>query len=287
MYHYDYFIAGLLLRVNSPFALREQPELSDFEIEYSPAAVPDAVYTLQQLPDDWKIEGTKLYEDRQNAFYEYSGEVHRYYFWNVFSKDYYVLLRHKKDDLRNFFLCLPTSQVERIVPQFRLSAFLSMERLALHHQGFFLHASVIDWQGKGILFTAPSGVGKSTQANLWHQLEGAQILNGDRALIRYRQGTFSAHGSPYAGTSGVFLNKAVEISAIVVLSQGTQNRISQLPSTEAFQKLLHESSAHYWDQEFINGISELLLSLIARVPVFHLSCLPDAGAVAILKGKLS
>ena len=62
-----------------------------------------------------------------------------------------------------------------------------MELVFIINQGFQLHASVINWKDKGILFSAPSGTGKSTQADLWKKYEGAKVINGDRALIRKRK----------------------------------------------------------------------------------------------------
>ena len=37
----------------------------------------------------------------------------------------------------------------------------------LHHNGLVLHASAIAHQGRAVLFSAPSGVGKSTHTQLW------------------------------------------------------------------------------------------------------------------------
>ena len=59
-------------------------------------------------------------------------------------------------------------------------------------------ASFIRWQGRGILFSAPSGTGKSTQANLWVQHQGAEVINGDRAALRQVGGRWQAFGLPYA-----------------------------------------------------------------------------------------
>ena len=56
----------------------------------------------------------------------------------------------------------------------------------------------------GILFSGPSGIGKSTQAALWQRYAGAEIVNGDRALVRPDTGTVS--GVFYAGTSGISRN---------------------------------------------------------------------------------
>lgn len=46
-----------------------------------------------------------------------------------------------------------------------------MELVFIINQGFQLHASVINWKDKGILFSAPSGTGKSTQADLWKNMK--------------------------------------------------------------------------------------------------------------------
>lgn len=68
-----------------------------------------------------------------------------------------------------------------------------------------LHSSyIVTRQGQGILFSGPSGIGKSTQAALWQRYAGAEIVNGDRALVRPDTGTVS--GVFYAGTSGISRN---------------------------------------------------------------------------------
>ena len=48
-----------------------------------------------------------------------------------------------------------------------------------------LHSAyIVTRQGEGILFSGPSGIGKSTQAALWQRYGAAQTVNGDRALVR-------------------------------------------------------------------------------------------------------
>lgn len=48
-----------------------------------------------------------------------------------------------------------------------------------------LHSAyIVTRQGEGILFSGPSGIGKSTQAALWQHYGAAQTVNGDRALVR-------------------------------------------------------------------------------------------------------
>lgn len=114
---------------------------------------------------------------------------------------------------------------------------IGLEALLHQNQGLLLHASFIRWQGSGILFSAPSGTGKSTQANLWVQHQGAEVINGDRAALRQVGGRWQAFGLPYAGSSGVYRNESVPISALVVLRQGKENRLRSLTRGEAFARL--------------------------------------------------
>ena len=101
---------------------------------------------------------------------------------------------------------------------------LGLESLFLKQEVLILHASFIRWHDQGILFSAPSGTGKSTQASLWETHMGAEILNGDRAGIRYADGSWMAYGLPYAGSSRIFRNSSAPIRAIVVLRQSPENR---------------------------------------------------------------
>ena len=57
----------------------------------------------------------------------------------------------------------------------------------LRHNGLVLHASAIAHQGRAVLFSAPSGVGKSTHTQLWQKQFGAEqavILNNDKPALR-------------------------------------------------------------------------------------------------------
>lgn len=287
MFYYDFMITGLLLRVASPFPLANFFELDHYKLEYCPDDEPDALYSIKMLPEDWTTRGELVREERQTAVYEWQGEHHRYYFWSVRTKARYVLLTYRMDDLRNYTIYLQQDGLNELLQQFRLSAFFALEQLLLHHGAFQLHSSVIEWQGQGILFSAPSGTGKSTQAELWRTLEGAQIINGDRAMIRKVREKYVVYGSPYAGTSGIYTNLSVPVRAIVILSQAPENCLERLELTAAFGKLYRESTIPSWDVSFVEKISELIIDLISQVPVYHLACRPDAGAVEVLKQELT
>jgi hypothetical protein len=174
-----------------------------------------------------------------------------------------------------------------MVPESRyLLNILGLEKLLLCHDALILHASFIRWQGKGILFSAPSGTGKSTQASLWEKHMEAEILNGDRAGIRYADGGWRAYGLPYAGTSRIFRNCSAPIRAIVILRQSPENRIRPMRAAEALRALLPEFSAHRWDSVFMNKVLDIAAELLREIPVYCLECRPDQEAVQLLHDTL-
>ncbi len=162
----------------------------------------------------------------------------------------------------------------------RLGGIMNGEELILRHHGLILHSSLVSYKGRGILFSGPSGIGKSTQADLWEKTFGAKILNGDRAVIRLTQDGFRAGGSPWCGSSGIYCRESLPIEGIVLLRQGRENRIFPADPKIAFREIYSQCIVHDWDIDFVNHICDIVGELVRQVPVYILSCLPDtAGAV--------
>ena len=164
---------------------------------------------------------------------------------------------------------------------------IGMETLLLQHQGLLLHASLINYKGKAIAFAGPSGVGKSTQANIWHTLLGADIINGDRAALRKEHDHWFAYGCPYAGTSGIYKNDCGPLAAIILLGQAEENHLCRLTEGEAFRYLYPEFSVHHWQKAFVAKATDLCLQLLAETPIYSLQCRPEQSAALLVKKGLS
>lgn len=149
-----------------------------------------------------------------------------------------------------------------------------------------LHSSFITSDGQAILFSAPSGTGKSTQAALWEQYAGAEQINGDRSVIRCVDGVWTAFGFPFAGSSGIYKNRSAPIRAIVVLRQAPENTIARLGASEAFRLLYSETAIQRWNTQGHAAAVDLLIRLSAAVPVYRLCCTPDERAVTLLQKTL-
>lgn len=164
---------------------------------------------------------------------------------------------------------------------------LGLEALLLKRQVLLLHSSFIRLKnGDGVLFSAPSGTGKSTQAELWRKHRTAEIINGDRAGLRKVADRWTAWGLTYAGTSGIYRNESANIVGIVVLKQSKKNAIRRLRFTEAVRYLYPEITVHRWEPASVDRVMDLLIDMISSVPVFILECRPDEEAVSVLEKAL-
>lgn len=163
---------------------------------------------------------------------------------------------------------------------------LEAEHHIVARGGFLLHASFIRWEDRAILFTAPSGTGKSTQAELWRKYRGAEVINGDRAAVTLENGRVMAHGIPYCGTSGICGQAKLQVVAIVYLRQGPENRIEPLTGLRAFRRLWEGCSVQLWEEADVARCSRTVTEAIQRVDVVHLTCTPEEKAVQVLEAYL-
>lgn len=159
---------------------------------------------------------------------------------------------------------------------------VEIEHLVTQNNGVIVHASYIFHQGRAILFTAPSGTGKSTQAELWRELRSARIVNGDRAIIRDGQ----AMGLPFAGSSQYCENVTAPLAAIVCLGQAPQTTITRLRGLAAFRKIWEGCSVNTWNREDVARASDAVARMVQTVPVYFLNCTPDESAVIALEELL-
>ncbi len=157
--------------------------------------------------------------------------------------------------------------------------------LLADHGMLILHSAyIVTPEGEGILFSGPSGAGKSTQAELWRQYAGAQVINGDRSLVRLADAT--VHGILYSGTSGICHNVSAPLRAIVLPVQAAENRLYTLRPQETFVRLLNQCAYYPWAADSAARMTELAAQLVSAVPVYAMECRKDESAVQALKTQL-
>ncbi len=150
-----------------------------------------------------------------------------------------------------------------------------------YYDAFLMHASCVSINGEGVIFAGNSGVGKTTQAELWQKHLGAEIINGDKAFIREIDGGFYGCGLPWKGSSEYCLNKKTKLNAIVVLRQAKENKITRLDAAKATEYFMPHLFMPHWDEKCLDNALNTLGRILEKVPVMLLECRPDEDAVKL------
>ena len=164
---------------------------------------------------------------------------------------------------------------------------LHLEQLLLANRALVLHSASIIYRGRAILFTAPSGTGKTTQTLLWKQyVADVGDLNGDRTLLQRTETGWYACGFPLYGSSLACEQTAVPFGAIVVVRRAEADSITELSSMRRLSLLYSECTVPAYDACYAEEAMTLLQDLIGTVPVVQLNCTMTEGAVEALKHYL-
>lgn len=281
MRQYNYYlkIADICIRIQIPYKMEVYNESinficdnhkSDIFIKFIEIKNPldiEGEFISTEIINVYKVKNTFIHE-----FYSAPGE--KPYGWLIPITESYYEVRYIKGFEK--YITYSGNVMQAI----------NIEQLLNKKNAFILHSSFIKWNNKGILFSAPSGTGKSTQADLWEKYEDAEIINGDKAGVRKIDDKWMAYGLPFAGSSAIFKNKKADIDRIIVLKQGKENKLTKLSPREAFIKIYKETTLHPWDEEFQNNIINMISNLVQNIPVYQYECLPDKSAVDFLKQQI-
>ena len=149
-----------------------------------------------------------------------------------------------------------------------------------------MHASAVDYEGKSIVFTAPSGTGKTTQAELWAKHKGATILNGDKVFLKREDDGIHAWGSPWKGSSPYAENASAPLRAIVALEQAEENSIRKLEGFEVLEYVVPHVFFPSWDERCEQAVLTFLDQVLGETEVYLLKCRPDEEAVELLASTI-
>ena len=153
--------------------------------------------------------------------------------------------------------------------------------------GMPLHASLVEKDGYGVVFLGPSGMGKSTQAKLWVEYQGADFIIGDRPGLRRINGRWIGFGMPWDGKDNIKQQKQVPIRALISLEQAPENSIHRFSKQEAMIVLLNQVMMPMWDDAAMAQLTPLMGQLATEIPFYHLKNLPNREATELTREVIS
>lgn len=150
--------------------------------------------------------------------------------------------------------------------------------------GMLLHSAVISDGTHGYAFTANSGTGKTTHIRQWLKAYGGEIsvINGDKPLLRKRDGVWYAYGTPWCGKEGLNVNTSVPLTGICFLRRGESNVIRSYPVSAAVNEIMPQL---YFPEEpaALLATLDLLDQLLAEVPLYELHCTISEEAAKVAR----
>ncbi len=150
--------------------------------------------------------------------------------------------------------------------------------LTVMHGDIMIHASGIQFQEKGFIFSGISGRGKTTMAQLWDS-NGALVIHDDRLIIRRIRSFYKMFNTP------VYRNDEARespLDAIFIIEHGTENEAIPLKGVKATTSLLSNCIQHNWGETIIRQSLDAAIRICTDIPVYQLRFRPDHSVIDYL-----
>lgn len=135
------------------------------------------------------------------------------------------------------------------------------------------HGAAVEVGGRGYIFTAPSGTGKTTHIRLWleHFADKVRIINGDKPILKLDGNSVSVFSTPWAGKERMQRNACAPVAAICLIRQSKENKITKIAPGECFSELVKQ---FYLPKDTISRIKTLDIvdRVLKNVPIYLLEC---------------
>ena len=280
---YEYQIAGVSIVLETDRVLATEDIFRPFITKNCKEDFRAVFRQVDRLP---MIEDTVLWEDRCYRVHSDGKDGYLRSFFDA-PRDLTAYAVATYDDTYHLINVEYLEKGARCVSEMRNSFFhLGLETLLLRRERVCLHAACVETAVGGILFSGPSGIGKTTQAELWCRYRGARLINGDLPILEKTQTGWRAWSSPFAGSSQCHLNECCGVTAIVKLRQASENRLRRLDQAEAFRAVWSGLTVNRWSRWCSEKACDLAVELVQQIPVYELSCTADLRAVEVLEQGL-
>ena len=203
---------------------------------------------LLEFPEYQSVSMARIEKDKAEA--------------SIFLSEGDVIVSEVSDAIREVFFCF-LQQFHKIV----------------------IHSASIVYNDKAWLFSAPSGIGKTTHVRQWEaQNYPHEDLNGDLAVCYFDEnGNAVAASTPWCGTSGIYSNRIVTLGGIFFLRQADQCEVKKLDSFLATVAITARTISPAWTEKQMERTLFVSEALADRVQISILNCTPKPEAARVAK----
>lgn len=283
MYFEKFRIAGLIFQISAPLNVEFSREFQPFIVENG---TPDCMVNFEERQQLYCPEGKLVAYNLSFEVLLLPENTWVRCYLDSKEKTRYVSLGRTLQDGSVLVEFLPEARKKYLDTTEHVFFHIAMEEQLLRHGRWIVHASCVKTPLGAVLFVGPSGMGKTTQAELWEKYRGSKVLNGDRTIVYQKNGVWYAAGSPYAGSSKRYVNESAPICLVALLEQGTDNRVQTLTPGQAFRGLYQHLTVNDWNPWYVETITDQLDQFVRQRPVVQFPCTPDETAVDALWEEL-
>ncbi|MEE0859673.1 MAG: hypothetical protein U0M12_09465 [Acutalibacteraceae bacterium] len=153
-------------------------------------------------------------------------------------------------------------------------------KLLTDYNGILMHSASILYKGKGYIFTAPSGTGKTTHIRLWKKYFGDKVefINGDKPVLRNINSKIYVYGTPWQGKEDYGNNIKAPLAGIFLLQRGKENSVEKATAKESISFLLAQT-LRYQGQNEVEKLLAFIENIVVNIPVYKLKCNMEMSAV--------
>lgn len=151
------------------------------------------------------------------------------------------------------------------------------------HGAVLLHGSAVYTGGRAIVFIADSGIGKTTHTRLWQQYLGDKltVINGDKPIVRMRDGEPIIYSSPWTGKEGDESDIDARLTDVCVLTRSKNNYTARIEPAECIDEFLRQL-LHSAEPRAALAMLDMTDKILSSVNCWRIGCniSPDAAETA-------
>ncbi|MCX6332984.1 MAG: hypothetical protein NT092_01605 [Bacteroidia bacterium] len=138
-----------------------------------------------------------------------------------------------------------------------------------------IHASGVNHEGRGYLFSGVSGKGKTTMAKLWDNA-GASVIHDDRLIVRKTESGYKMFNTPVYNNDEP---KESQLDKIFLIEHGERNELIPVSGATAVSMVMANCIQHNWDPVMVSRLIGSVTFLCSAVSVVILPFRPDKSII--------